>query len=133
MRLASGYHWIFVILLAGCYWPSTPTQEEAGEAVVQALQQQLTQEMTSTGIIGKVLVGDFSVIVHEFQRISCKSVKENVAECEIYVDYEYRSHDPQKALLTTLIGSDSFRFQRNSTERFFKTDRGWRTMLSSYP
>ena len=61
------------------------------------------------GLFGAALLGDIYFKIHEFELLDCDSQSSKIAYCEVYIDYEMVSRNPDASMLSlfTLFGAQT--------------------------
>jgi len=123
-----------LFFLFGCFF-NQPTEQEAKAAMqdyLQSIMQTGFQEGLESdetglgGIFGAALLGDTTFVLHNFELLGCESKSSKVAYCEVYIDYELVSRNPDASMLSlfTLFGAQT---RMNGTEnvKFIRLDNKW--------
>jgi len=116
---------VMVVFLGGCFGFGEPSDSQAKQAVVTALDKEVKNAVASAGIFGAALMGDVSVSVNNFQKLSCDKDSSKVYICDVYADVSMHFPEETANLMLLFGGGSGLNQQISGKIKFIKTDSGW--------
>jgi hypothetical protein len=115
------YFFGIVLILTAC--SKEPSQDEVYAAIDTKLRNDFSKitDKKIFGISAANISGINAITIKNIEKINCTSGEQNIASCEVLVDYSY---DVTEESLLKLIGGTG---QNRSVRKykFIKTSQGW--------